>query len=141
MDGVAEYGHALTALAGLAAVQLVLGPVSAVRKTRAGLAPGAEPPADYADPAYRWHRAHGNLAESMGPFVAATVAAMLAGAPAFWVNVFASLFLLVRLALVAVHVAGVGKPDMSVRSFTYAGGWLMCLCLAYLAVKTVVLGG
>lgn len=141
MEAIAEYGHAIAALAGTAVFQLLLGPLSAMRKTRAGLAPGAEPPADYGNPAYRWHRAHANLAESMGPFAAATVAAILAGAPAFWVNLFASLFLVLRFVLAAVHVAGIGKPDMSVRSVIFVGGWLMCLCLAYLAIRTVVFGG
>jgi uncharacterized MAPEG superfamily protein len=141
MDGFAEYGHALVALAVTAVFQLVLGPLAAMRKTRAGLAPGAEPPADYGDAAYRWHRAYGNLSESMGPFVAVTVAAVLAGAPAVWVNLFAALFLLLRVVLAAVHVAGIGKPDMSVRSVVYVGGWLMCLCLAFLAIKTVIIGG
>ena len=141
MDAFAQYGHALLAMVGVAVFQMLLSPLSAMRKTRAGIAPGAQPPADYGDACYRWHRAYGNLAESVGAFVAVTVAAILAGAAPFWVNLFASIFLAVRVVLAVVHIKGIGKPDMSVRSFTYVAGWLMCLCLAYLAIKAVLYSG
>ncbi|MEQ8430174.1 MAG: MAPEG family protein [Marinovum algicola] len=141
MTGFAEYGHALAAIVGLALVQLVLGPLSAMRKTKAGLAPGAQPPADYSDSGYRWHRAYGNLVESMPAFVGLVLAAMLAGGSPFWVNLFASGFLLLRILLAVVHINGIGKPDMGLRSFTYVAGWLMCLGLAYLVVKAVFFNG
>ena len=141
MEGFADYGHAIIAMAAVAVFQLLLSPLSALRKTSAGVVPGAQPPADYADACYRWDRAYGNLTENMGPFVAVTVAAILAGAAPFWVNLFAALFLMARLVVAAVHVTGMGKPERSVRSFTYVAGWLMCLSLAYLAIKAVLTGG
>ncbi|MGR3314463.1 MAPEG family protein [Roseovarius indicus] len=141
MTGFAEYGHALVAIVGLALLQLVLSPLSAIRKTQAGLAPGAQPVADYSDSCYRWHRAYDNLTESMAAFVGLTLAAILAGGSPFWVNLFASGFLLLRLVLAVVHINGIGKPDMGLRSFTYVAGWLMCLGLAYLVVKAVFFNG
>ncbi|KZY46773.1 hypothetical protein A3731_31290 [Roseovarius sp. HI0049] len=128
-------------MVGLVLLQLVLSPLSAMRKTKAGLAPGAQPPADYADNGYRWHRAHGNLAESMPAFVGLVLAAILAGGSPFWVNLFASGFLLLRILLAVVHINGIGKPDKGLRSFTYVAGWLMCLGLAYLVVKAVFFNG
>ena len=141
MDSFAQYGHAIVAMAGLAIFQLILSPLSAMQKTKLGLAPGAQPEPDYANATYRWHRAYGNLAESVGPFVAVTAAAMLAGASPFWVNVLASAFLVMRIALAVVHIKGIGKPDMSVRSFTYVAGWLICLVLAVMAILGVFNGG
>ena len=141
MEQFAAYGHAIMAMAVIAVFQLLMAPLSAMRKSSAGLAPGAQPPADYADACYRWHRTYANLAESMGPFVAVTVAAILAGAAPFWVNLFAAGFLVARVVLAVVHIKGIGKPDMSIRSFTYVAGWLMCLGLAWLAIKAVVFGG
>lgn len=141
MTGFAEYGHALLAIVGLTLVQLVLSPLSAIRKTKAGLAPGAQPPADYSDACYRWHRAYGNLVESMPAFIGLTLAAILAGGTPFWVNLFASGFLLLRLVLAVVHINGIGKADMGLRSFTYVAGWFMCLGLAYHVVKAVFFNG
>ena len=134
MESFAAYGHAIVALAGTAAMLLIMSPLSALKKQALGLAPGATPEQDYTNPCYRWHRAYSNLAESIGPFAAVTLAAILAGASPFWVNLLAALFLLVRLVLAVVHVKGIGKPDMSARSFLYVAGWLICLILAVMAV-------
>ena len=141
MEGFQEYGHALVALSGVAILLLIMSPLSALQKQASGVAPGAQPEADYSNSCYRWHRAYGNLAESIGPFVAVTLAAILAGANPFWVNLFASLFLVVRVVVTVVHVTGVGKPVSGMRSFTYVGGWAICLALAYLSIKAVLFGG
>ena len=141
MEGLSEYGHALVAMAGVSVVALLLSPLSAMRKTAAGLAPGAEPEADYDNKTYRFHRCYANLTESIGVFAAVTVAAILAGAAPFWVNTFASIFLAVRILLVFVHINGIGKPDMGLRSFSYVAGWLMCIGLAVLAIGAALSGG
>ena len=138
MEQFAAYGHAIVALAATALLGLILSPLSAMRKTAIGLAPGCEPPADYGSSVYRWHRAYCNLSESIGFFAAATIAAILAGASPFWVNLFAALFFLSRLVVAFVHVRGIGKPDMSARSFTYVAGWLMCVLLALMAIGAVM---
>ncbi|MDF1671742.1 MAG: MAPEG family protein [Roseovarius sp.] len=140
MDAFAAYSHAIVAMAATAVMLLIMGPLSAMKKTKLGLAPGATPEADYGSRCYRWHRAFGNLSESIGPFVAVTLAAILAGANPFWVNLLASLFLVARLVLAVVHVNGIGKPDMSVRSYAYVAGLLMCLILAGMAIVAAICG-
>lgn len=141
MTGFAAYGHAFAAIVGLALLPLVLGSLSAIAKMKAGLAPGANLPADYGDGGYRWYGAYNNLVESMPIFIGLTAAAILAGGTPFWVNLFASGFLLLRILLAVVHIKGIGKPDMSLRSFLFVAGWLMCLGLAYLVVKAVIFNG
>ena len=137
MEQFAAYGHAIVALAGTAIFGLVLSPLSAMRKSAIGLAPGCQPEADYTSAVYRWHRAYSNLAETMGYFAACVLAAILAGASPFWVNLFASIFFISRVALAVVHIKGIGKPDMSVRSYLYVAGWLCCLLLALMAIFAV----
>lgn len=138
MELFEPYSHAIAALAGTAIMLLVMGPLTGRKKASLGLAPGATPEQDYGSAAYRWHRAHANLAENVAPFVAVTAAAVLAGCSPFWVNLLASLFLVVRLVLAVVHINGIGKPDMSVRSFTYVAGWLICLILGVMAILSAV---
>ena len=141
MEGFSEYGHALAAMSGVAVLLLLLSPLSAMRKQASGVTPGAQPAADYSDSSYRWHRTYANLTEAIGPFAAVTLAAILAGANPFWVNLLASLFLVIRLVVTVVHITGVGKPVNGMRSFIYIAGWASCLGLAYLAIKTVLFGG
>jgi len=136
MEAFAPYGHALVALAATAIFGLLMAPIAGMRKAALGLAPGAEPEAeaDYASPAYRWHRAYLNLAESMGFFAAVTVAAILAGGRPFWVNLYASVFFVSRVVMAVIHIRGLGGADRSLRSFAYALGMLMCVLLALTAI-------
>ncbi|QIE44127.1 MAPEG family protein [Pseudohalocynthiibacter aestuariivivens] len=136
MHDFAQYGHAIIAMALMGLTTLVLSPLSAMRKTAAGLVPGATPPEDYASATYRWHRAYGNAAESVGTFALVTLAAILAGAAPFWVNLFASTFFVARIVMLVIHLRG-GKADMGARSFAYVLGWLMCILLAILAILAV----
>jgi len=140
MEAFAAYSHAIVAMAATAVMLLIMSPLSAMKKTKLGLAPGATPEQDYGNSCYRWHRAYSNLTENMGTFAAVTVAAILAGANPFWVNLLASLFLVARLVLAVVHINGIGKPDMSIRSFAYVAGWLMCLILAGMAIFAAICG-
>jgi uncharacterized MAPEG superfamily protein len=138
VESFAAYGHTLVAIAGVALVQLVLSPVSALAKWREGVVPGASPAPDYASRTYRAHRAYANLTESMGLFVGLCVAAMLAGVAPFWVNLLASVYLVARLVMAVVHVKGWGKPDIGPRSFAYVTGNLMCVGLALMVIAKVV---
>ena len=140
MDQFAPYAHAIVAMAATALILLAMSPISALKKTAQGLAPGATPEQDYANPCYRWHRAYSNLAESIGPFVAVTIAAILAGSSPFWVNLLASLFVVLRLVLVFVHIKGIGRPEMGPRSFIYVAGWLICAILAVMAIICAICG-
>ncbi|OWU83659.1 membrane protein [Oceanicola sp. 22II-s10i] len=137
MEAFAPYGHALTALALFALMTLVLGPVSAGIKAKAGVTSGAAPAADYDSGVYRLYRAHENAVESLGPFAAMTVAAILANAAPFWVNLAASVFLLTRVVHLTVHVTGWGRADMGLRTYVYVAGFLCCLLLGVLTIGAV----
>jgi uncharacterized MAPEG superfamily protein len=137
MDVTAVYGHALVAIALTAILWALLGPVSAIKKEAAGAAPGGEPAADYASPAYRWHRAYMNLTESFAPFAAVTIAAIFAGASPFWVNLLASAFVVLRGVVAIVHIRGIGKPNGGLRSILFTLGWAATIALAILTLLAV----
>ena len=124
----APYDYALAALAGWALLMMVLAFLSTQGTPRERTASG-HPTRDYSDPVYRRGRAHLNAVESAGPFVAAVVAAILAGAPPFWVNLLASLFLVARIAMAVVHV---GTENQPLRSACFAVGLVCILGLAAL---------
>ncbi|MFW8592603.1 MAPEG family protein [Cribrihabitans neustonicus] len=137
MEAFTAYSHALASLIGFALVVLALSPFSALAKQKRGMAPGATPAEDYSDRAYRLNRAYLNGCETLPAFLAVTVAAMLAGAAPFWVNLLAALVLLTRLAMLAVHLSGAGKPHNGMRTMFYVAGWGCMVVLAVLALVAV----
>lgn len=137
MEQFAQYGHAIVSLAVFALLTLLLSPVAAARSTGAGYAPGEVPKADYGDPIYRLMRAYLNAMEMTGLFATVTIAAILAGASPYWVNLLASIFLLSRLLVVVVHIAGIGKPNLGPRTMIFVVGWACCVILAIMAVVAV----
>lgn len=132
MEQFAAYGHALASVALFAVIVMLFSPLSAIQKGKQGLAPGAEPPADYSNLAYRLHRVFENGADSLTIFAAVTGVAILAGASPFWVNLLASLVLVFRVIMVFIHVRGLGSPHNGPRSFAYVAGWLCMMALAIL---------
>jgi uncharacterized MAPEG superfamily protein len=137
MEQFAAYGHAIVSLAIFAMMGLVLGPLSAARSTAAGYAPGEVPRADYRDATYRTTRAYQNAIELTGMFTAVVLAAILAGASPAWVNGLASVFLISRLVLAVVHIMGMGRPNMGLRSVVFLVGWVCCLLLGLLGILGV----
>ena len=126
----AAYGHALASLAGWALLVLVVIVLTVVNRPRERT-PSGHAVRDYTDRGYRASRALGNALEVSGPFVAATVAAILVGAPPFWVNLLASVFLAARVAMVAVHV---GTENQPARSAAWAVGLVCVIGLAIMAL-------
>lgn len=126
----APYSHAMAALAGWALLMMAAAVLSVAKAPRERT-PSGLPVRDYADPGYRAHRALGNAMEAAGPFVAATVAAILAGASPFWVNLLASVFLVARVAMLAIHV---GTENQPARSATWAVGMICVLGLVLMAL-------
>jgi len=124
------YSHALAALALWAILMTILGMLSVIGAPKARTESGL-PVRDYSDPAYRRHRAFQNAIETTGPFVAATLAAILTGGSPFWVNLLASVFLAARIAIAAVHIRTEIQP---LRSAFWAVGLLCMLALALIAV-------
>ena len=126
----APYAHALAALAGWALLMMVLMGLS-VRGTPRAKTESGHPVRDYADPFYRRSRAYLNAVETAGPFVAVTVAAILTGAPPFWVNLLASVFLVARIVMAIVHIRTENQP---LRSACFAAGFFCVMGLAALAL-------
>lgn len=137
MDMATNYAHALASLVLFTLVVLALSPFSALAKAGKGLAPGATPKQDYADKAYRLNRAYLNGTETLPAFLTVTVAAVLAGASPFWVNLLASLFLVARLIMLVIHLQGVGKPHSGLRSVFYVAGWACLVVLGIMALVAV----
>jgi len=113
MDMFAAYSHALAAMSGYALLMIVLTALSVVGRGDDQRTASGAVKRDYANPVYRRARAQANAVESAGPFVLATVAAILAGAAPFWVNLLAALFLVARIAMAAVHIGTENQPARS----------------------------
>ncbi len=137
MEQFAAYGHAIVAMAATALFGLIINPLTAVAKMNTGHTAGATPSADYDDKTYRFNRAYLNLTEIMGFFVAATMAAILAGADPTWVNWLAAIFFVARLLHFIVHYGGIGPMNFGPRTIVFTVGWLCCILLAVLAILAV----
>lgn len=135
IEGFDAYGHAILSLALWSVVSLVLGMVATRGKTAENTCACGHPKRDYSDVAYRRGRAFANAMEMSGPFIGATVAAILAGADPFWVNLLASLFLVSRIAVAVVHI---GTEIQPLRSALWAVGLLCVLGLVGLAACAVI---
>lgn len=129
MDAFAAYSHALASLALWGVMISVLGALSTRGRSAENRCDCGKPKRNYDDPAYRSERAFMNAVESSGPFIAVTVAAVLLGAAPFWVNVFASAFIVARLAMAFVHIRTTNQP---MRSVFFGVGLLCILALAIL---------
>ncbi|GIT92915.1 hypothetical protein JANAI62_33730 [Jannaschia pagri] len=123
------YAHALASLAGWAILMLILLPLSIMGKPLAKSDSG-HPVRNYADPAYRRSRAFLNAIEMTGPFVAATLAAILLGVSPFWVNLLTTLFLVSRVAMAVVHI---GTENQPLRSACWFVGMICVFILAVMA--------
>lgn len=134
MEPFAAYGHALASVALFALIVMVFSPLSAIQKAKRGLAPGAEPAADYGDLAYRLHRVFSNGTDSLAIFVAVTGVSVLAGANPFWVNLLAAAALVSRVAMIVLHAGAIGKADNGARSIAYVVGLLCMLILGVLGL-------
>lgn len=137
MESFAGYGHAIASVAIFTILVMLMGPISALKKTGEGMPPGATPQNAYEDATYRWNRAYLNATENFGVFVGATMAAILAGGDAWWVNTLASVFLIARVLHAVVHIAGIGPQNYGPRTLAYVAGWACCIGLAIVALAAV----
>lgn len=132
MDQFAAYSHSFASLAGFAVLVLVLGALSTIGRNAENRCACGQVKRDYSDVVYRRGRAFLNAQEAAAPFVAATLAAVFVGAAPFWVNLFASVFLIARIAVAFVHIGTTNQP---LRSAVWAIGLLCTLALAVMAIK------
>jgi uncharacterized MAPEG superfamily protein len=121
------------ALALWALVVLFLSGLSVAGKRREVCDCG-NPKRDYSDVAYRRYRAFQNALETSPAFIAAVVSAIVAGAAPYLINLLASVFLVSRLLMAAVHV---GTENQPMRSLLYGISWLCIIFMAILAVVAV----
>ena len=127
MEQFSEYGHALASMAGFALLLVVLSAMSVSGRSSDQRCDCGLVKRDYSNVVYRRGRAFMNAVETTGPFMLALGAAMLTGANPFWVNLLASLFLLARIAVAAVHI---GTTNQSARSALWSVSILCVLGLA-----------
>jgi uncharacterized MAPEG superfamily protein len=132
MDMFDAYSHAIAAVALWGILMMVLGALSTIGRNADNRSDCGLPKRDYSNVVYRRGRAFGNAIEMSGPFVAGTAAAILAGAAPFWVNVFASLFLVSRIGMAVVHIKTENQP---MRSVMFAIGFFCVLILCIMAVR------
>ncbi len=125
------YSHAIASLGLWALLNIVLAMLTTRGRTAENRCDCGKPKRDYSNPVYRTDRAHMNAVENSGPFIAATVAAILIGASPLWVNIFASVFLVSRIAMAIVHIRSENQPA---RSAMFVIGWLCMIALAVMAV-------
>lgn len=134
MEALIEYSHAIASVVIFTLIILTLAPFSALAKQGKGLAPGATPEQDYSDRAYRLNRAYLNGTETLPAFLAVVVAAMVMGASPFWVNLLASVALLARLAMLVIHIRGIGQPHSGLRSVLYVVAWACMFVMGLMAL-------
>lgn len=136
-NGFGAYSHAIAALALWGLLMQVLALWSTRGRTPENRTESGLPKRNYAEPSYRAHRAFANAIESTGPFIAGTVAAILAGAAPFWVNLFASVFIVARLAMAYVHIA---TENQNARSACYVLSWACMIALGIMGLVAAVTG-
>lgn len=132
MEQFDAYSQALASLSGFALLILVLGAMSTGGRSADNRCDCGLVKRDYSDPVYRRGRAFMNAIEMAGPFAMATLAAILIGASPFWVNLFASVFLLSRIAMAFVHIR---TENQTMRSAFWAVG---TICVAALTISGMV---
>jgi len=135
MEIFEAYSHAIASLGLWAILVCVLAAYSTVGRTAENRSDCGKPKRDYSDPVYRRERAFMNAVEGGGPFIAATVGAVLIGASPFMVNLFASIYLLARIAMAVVHI---GSENQMLRSLCFIVGLLCILGLAVMAVAAAI---
>ncbi|MFY9211683.1 MAG: MAPEG family protein [Aestuariivita sp.] len=135
MDIFAPYAHAIASLAIWPLIITVLSMVATRGLTPENRTESGQPRRNYDDRAYRAHRAFMNALEASGPFIAAVLAAILSGASPVWVNIFASVFIVSRIAVAFVHIGTTNQP---MRSLVWMVGLISILGLVVMALMAVL---
>lgn len=125
------YQTSLMVLAGstiMALVQSFLcAPLSFIKEEQV---PGMPLRLDHSHLSFRAIRTYQNTVESLPPFVAALLLAIVVGVPAGWVNGLAVAYLSFRLVFWAIYYSGIGRVAGGPRTLAYVGGMVANLVLA-----------
>jgi len=138
MEHFAQYSHAMLSIVIWALIVLILSPLSAATKQKTSATPGSSVVPDYSDKAYRLDRAYHNGVETLCVFGLVTIVAIMAGASPFWINLLAAIALILRIAMVYVHVQGIGKPGGGPRTIFYVLGWVVHIVIAVFAIVAIL---
>ena len=137
MEAFADYGHALLSVALYALIAQVLNALTGIRKGSLNLQPGETLIADYEDPSYRLDRTYMNSIEMIGFYIALVFAAVLAGASPFWVNLFATLGVLFRIATNVIYLRKIGAGYGGLRTMMVIGASICNIGLFVLVLVAV----
>jgi len=130
MDIFEPYSHSIAALALWGLFVQTLSILSVIGRTDADRCACGTVKRDYSNRIYRKGRAFENAREASVLFIAATVAAILAGANPLMVNVLTSVFLVGRAVMAYVHIM---TENQNLRSLTFMIGWLSSIILGIVA--------
>lgn len=134
MSFTALYGPTILAmvLAGfLLVLQLIVADVAAIR---AGHKPGHPIPADSGSFIFRAARAHANTNESISAFMLFAVAAILAGANPYWLNMLSLAYLGCRAGHMAAYYAGLSL----IRSIFFGVSLLVLLSMFVVVLRSAL---
>lgn len=137
MEQFAAYGHALVSLVLFGLMTQILNAMTGIRKGSLNMGPGEIYKTDYSDESYRLDRAYMNSVETIGFYAVLVIAAILAGASPFWVNLLAVLGLLLRIGQNVSMIRGIGKAYGGVRTQMAIASSVVNLVLAILAIWAV----
>ena len=140
MEHFAQYGHALFSLVLVALMAQILNALTGVRKGSLNMAPGEMHKPDYADVSYRLDRTYMNSIETIGFYAVLVFAAILAGASPFWVNLLATLGLLLRIGQNVCMIRGIGKAYGGIRTQMAIASSVVNFALALFAIWAVFAG-
>lgn len=138
MENIAPYSTGIISLLIFVLIVLFQSALVGAGKAKAGLTPGSAPESDYDDSLYRLNRSHQNGVEIMAAAAVALFAGILVGVSSWWVNLLMGLFLLLRIAYVAIYGWNVGKPTQGVRTIVYFAGWATLVVLCVMAIWKLV---
>lgn len=138
MENITPYSTGIISLLIFVLIVLFQSALVGAGKAKAGLTPGSAPESDYDDSLYRLNRSHQNGVEIMAAAAVALFAGILVGVSSWWVNLLMGLFLLLRIAYVAIYGWNVGKPTQGVRTIVYVAGWATLVVLCVMAIWKLV---
>ena len=127
---MAAYTFSIIGVLALCLTSIALAINSGCSKGRAGVLSGPILPAADENPLYRIDRAHLNSVEALAPFVVPAVLAMMVGVGPTLLATLVWLYVLVRLAHVAIYLrGGNAAKGGSVRTVLYIAGCMVTVIL------------
>ena len=117
-------------------VQSFLGSIFGL--VQGGNLPGGKFKGDYGDFGFRTIRTHLNSVENLSAFVLALLLAIVASAPAEWVNNLAVAHVVARAIYWLIYYKGIGPNETGPRTIVFVTGWGLNLALAIVALVAII---